>query len=697
MSAYVYDLECFNSLFTATFIPASKTLNDKLVTYEQYDTCVNGVHSEFLISDKIKYIESIGGKIFIVEENNFNLRPLVDFINQPITLYGYNNHDYDDLLLNTILLYYGSDKCSKKNFNTFIKGISNDIIEGKDKGWDINTRLGNIRRFNAKYFTVDLQKLNHINTVSLKFIAVLLKHYRIQDLPYEHTKSNFSSTEISNVIDYNINDVLITKKLLHYGNKELKSRLDANKLYGLYSESYSRSKLATEILAKYYKQISGRALDRNLQTERYTVKFSDIIPFLIVFRTDKFKELFSTIFNTTIRVGSKKRFTLSFIHNDVKYNFATGGIHSEDRPKIITATDEFDIIDADVSSYYPTIIINNGLSPEHIPKKYFVPTVKLIRDERLDSKHKAKDRTLDEATRTDLSSKADILKIVVNIIFGKLGDEYSPFYDMKIMYAVTITGQLSLMMLVEELTENGFQVISANTDGILSKVPKDKAELYYSICNKWSEYLDYELEFVKYKKYIGRDVNNYIAIKEDDSVKEKGIFTKDKTKLHDYLKKGYNMPIISIALYEYFVNNKPIIDTIKNHKDIHDFFIAQKIGRGYSPKEINLINFGEDEVLINEYELQHTIRFYASKSGSVLIKSKSLGDNKERSSSLLKKQYVTIMNDLILYDDFKDYNINYLFYIKQTQDIIDDIHNLITKKLKNSNKKQNARSGTLFD
>lgn len=62
-------------------------------------------------------------------------------------------------------------------------------------------------------------------------------------------------------------------------------------------------------------------------------------------------------------------------------------------------------------------------------------------------------------------------KIVLNGTFGKLGSKYSFLYSPNLMIQVTITGQLALLMLIEALEAAGISVVSANTDGIVSRCP----------------------------------------------------------------------------------------------------------------------------------------------------------------------------------------------------------------------------------
>lgn len=673
MDSYVYDIECFESLFTATFISADKKYEDILLQYELADITKD-------VERKKYYLSLVPHHIFIItHEDNSQLPALARFINNKnLLLYGYNNLQYDDILLKAILLYGGSSKL--KDTTVALREISDNIINNQSVSiyYITDPTLKTLAEYKQPFASIDLKSLNYLNNVSLKFVAILLKHYRIQDLPYhnlyisEYRKTPTKYNEL--IIDYNINDVLITKKLLHFSKQELRIRIVADKKYGVNSTSASRSTLANLLLQKYYAKVTGRKPNTKIQTIRNRIKFNEIIQPIISFKTDEFNDFLNTLKNINFKVGVDK-FTYSILSNGVKYNLGIGGLHSQDRGINIVSTEDYDLIDVDVNSYYPSTILNYKIHPEHIPDYIFLPIINNILVDRLDAKSLAKDKS--NPNHIEIAATADVLKIVVNIIYGMLGDVFRWLLDHKAMYAVTLNCQLGLLMLIEDLTLNDFQVISANTDGVVSIVPHYRYDLYIDICSKWSTKLNYGVEYTKYSKYYATNVNNYIAIKTNGEVKVKGDFTKDKSKLHDYLLKGYDKPIIAIAIYEYIVNNKPIEETIRNHKDIHDFLMAQKVGGDFKPYKKYIV----DNELIYE-PLQKTIRYYVSNKGVSIVKKK---ENKE--ISLLTKHRLTVFNDFEIKDD---YDINYNYYISEAYKLIYGINNLIHNK----NRKQN---GTLFD
>lgn len=252
---------------------------------------------------------------------------------------------------------------------------------------------------------------------------------------------------------------------------------------------------------------------------------------------------------------------------------------------------------------------------------------------------------------------ADTLKITVNSIFGLLNFQNYWLYDPKAALSVTINGQMFLLMLIEKLELGGFEVISANTDGVTAIVPKNKMDDYKKICEEWERYCGFNLSFTKYIKYIRRDVNNYIAQSEYD-VKQKGCFL-DKQKLD----KGYNTVIIPRAINNYFLKGIPVEETISTGTDIFDYCLSEKTGSQFTME----YHYLDEDVKVIE-KLQKTNRFFISKKGGTLMKHKA--DDSYHNAAL--GWIVTILNDY-KEDKLSEYlsNIDHKYYISEAKKIIE--------------------------
>ncbi len=183
------------------------------------------------------------------------------------------------------------------------------------------------------------------------------------------------------------------------------------------------------------------------------------------------------------------------------------------------------LLDWDVGSQYPSIIMKLGIYPQAVGPE-FLTVYGGIRIERL------------EAKRAGRKDEAEGLKVGLNGPYGKLGSVYSILFAPALMIATTLTGQLTLLMLIERAEREGISVISANTDGVVFKCPrhlfngwvqkdgKDTDRPAPSVVSEiiewWEKQTSFVLEGAEYKAIYNANVNRYFAIKANGKAKRKG-------------------------------------------------------------------------------------------------------------------------------------------------------------------------------
>lgn len=607
---YIYDLEVYPNFFSACFV--SKDNDDPIY--------------------------------FRITPKRNDLKALIDFMNQGVILVGFNNHHYDDPLLESIVR-------SKISNNDLIFDVSQSIITGNKKA-------------NLSKGTIDLMKLWHLDRfgVSLKHCGVVLQWKKIQDLPY-HFSQALTEEQMDEVLEYNLNDVLITKELFKKSHEKLNLRKNLQSVFninGLWS--LSDSAIADRLMTKFYADYSGLEIEqfRYSFTEHKTIRLSECIP-NIDFKLDCLKQLYQDISNQEVDVSDGKKPELNFYVDidGLRHSIALGGLHSENKPEIIIPKSDETIIDADAASYYPRNMINHKFCPRHLDEDIFIRILSNVTEERI------------QAKKTN-PPKAEGLKITINSVFGKSGSEFGFLRDKKVMYKTTLHGQLYLLKLIESLHFEGIRCIYSNTDGITCLMTKDKVDTYYKVCKDWEEAFDHTLEFVEYEKMILEHVNSYLIVyKNDDkfAYKQKSTFS-EKLEFH----KGYFAPVITKALNAYYINDTPIIDFLKDHKNIMDFCISQRIGGQFSA-EYHWLDPEKAEHHIDK--LQKTNRYFISKNGGHLYKAKPIinktsGKEAIQRINLVKGYKVTLFND---YFDATDYQIDYSFYEFEAYKIIYKLEN----------------------
>ena len=167
-------------------------------------------------------------------------------------------------------------------------------------------------------------------------------------------------------------------------------------------------------------------------------------------------------------------------------------------------------------------------------------------------------------------------KIMINGTFGKTGSPYSVLFAPTMLIQTTVTGQLSLLMLIEWHELYGIPVISANTDGIVIDCPRDKLQVSEYLIAEWQRRTGLEMETDDYVALYARDVNNYFAIKTPDDVKRKGEYA--KAGLAE--KKNPDVEICADAVAEFLAKGVPVEYTIAACRDIRKFVTIQKVNGG---------------------------------------------------------------------------------------------------------------------
>lgn len=704
----IYDIEIYPNLFMITFINAD---TNEAVTDAFEKAAIRGDKE---LMEKLKV--AMKWTCFIVApEYRNDLTLLLTFMKRHKLLIGYNSSNYDNIIMDFIMMHgvkYNNRylKNSKgEDFNKALYNLSQSCIS-YGRGYDRIFREDYGMKFYKRlYDTIDIQKVLYLDKryVSLKQVGIMLKWYLVQDLPYPYweTLNLQDKTVVQNLIDYNLNDCLITKKVFDTNRDEVQLRKNIGDLYHINVMNESRSGTANRYFVAKYSERTGieKSALLKLRTYRRSIKLKNLISDKVHFESTYLNDLLFKLNHKVINVGStlkEDKLEIDVKFNNKLFQFRSGGLHTKDIPGIyISDSNGYLYIDADVTSFYPRIILNEEVCPEHLDKEAFLDIVNDIVVQRVDAKELTKkikkaltsgrEFTEDELALLELhleraTTKNEALKIVINAIYGKLGDEFSPLYDLVAMYQTTINGQLFLLMLIELLAKEGFQNISTNTDGVITKVHYTQLEKFYDTCKKWEELTHFNLEYTTYEKYICYAVNDYIAIKEgfksstDDKktriknyVKKKGLFL---TTLE--LDKGYFCPVVAKVLEDYYCFEDKIEDSLYNNNDIYDFCISKKSNDDFQP----VFEFVDKETKEITYELlQKNNRFYISgiSTGGLVKKYKNPKPNRKgvivKQISVVAKQNIKIFNKYYPQEKFEDYNVNYHFYYDEVMKIVSPI------------------------
>ena len=710
------DIEIFQNLFSATFVD----LQDYLKTFKD---CGEKALTECLTVAEIESrLDKVKSDIFYISDtDDSQLLSLVEYINSkeahfendvPVRydVFGYNNQSYDDMLFKAFMMYFNRFD-NTKQLIAKLKEVSDKIIslqDDKDAFWK-DRELDLIRKYPLPWATVDLFKVYALNSAgvnvdkdtgerkkfgkSLKQVSINLKWHNLLDfkLPpiddeegdvyrkkdaYRGMTNEQLNHLITNDFDryilpkyvepmlhYNKNDVYLVCEIARQKPDEIKLRYSLGAAYNINFLCSARSNIADKLITKFYAKETGlhESAFKNLRTNRTALAFKRIIFPHIHFKTTQLQNILEDMKKIVIYHTNKDAFCKEFEFYGTTYTLATGGLHSKDRPAVLKSTDKYVYTHRDVGSFYPSTMIAYNIAPKHLNQKIFIKLLRNWRDTRIKCKH-----TDDEVARIvpGVHNKlaAEALKIVINAIYGKLGSDTYYLYDRLAQMQVTINGQLMALMLVEELELNGIHCVSANTDGIIVKCPRDKIELCNTIERNWCETNKLTIDSEYYDLFVTRDINNYVDRQEDGKLEYKGALD-PKQYLKD-LKKGYDMPVVAKAACDYFLNGTPVMETLRNHKDILDFCKTQNVG-----KQFEVVYQKVENGKVIDIHSQRHVRFYVSTKGVVIMK-ENVHDGKR--SVLASGKPVIILNKL----DDKDIslrNIDYKYYYEEAYKIINPI------------------------
>lgn len=499
----------------------------------------------------------------------------------------------------------------------------------------------------AKFKCKRLGKLNQIDLIDLtalspglKVCAGRLHARRMQDLPFVPGKY-LSDNHIAIVFMYCFNDLDNTELLYQSLLPQIAVRQDTGKLYDLDLRSHSDPQMAEAIISTELKRITGQKYFRpTALLEGTSYRFQ--IPHFIQFQTPMLNAVLDKVRNAVFHVSPDEgniimppelaEHTVDIANGS--YQMGIGGLHSTEKRMCQSADENYFIADTDVTSYYPRLIINAGITPTNLGKD-FLTVYSGIVDQRVSAK-KAGNNVV-----------AECLKIVVNGSFGKLGSKYSIMYAPNLMIQVTITGQLSLLMLVEAFELAGIEVLSANTDGIVVKCLRSMEGHFNAIVKAWEKHTGFDTEEMRYKGVYSRDVNNYFAVYEKPQKKKlfklKGVYSETNPK-----KNAVNEICIDAAT-AFIATGASIVTTIKSCTKLQKFTTMRRVKGGGV----------KDGVYLGKI-----IRWYYSTEAQGEIVSAASGNKVARTDNA--KPCMDLPNILPL-------DIDYDWYIAETYKILEEI------------------------
>lgn len=642
---YVYDIEVFQNIFHCS---VKNTETNDIYKFEISER-------KNQLRELVKFFKQVDKYITWGDYYTTNIN-----IPTNIIFCGYNNLHYDNPIINYIIEY--EDKLMQYNIPTICSSIFN-LSKTITASSEDNIDAWKHWKYQIWFDTFDILTMLYSNKlrVGLKEIQVTMQYPNVQEFVCDWTKP-LPLEDFDSMIDYNINDIESTSELLNRCKKDVDLRIAIEDEYGVRVLSKDGVNIGMKILTQKYLEKTGLTWwdIKDLRSPMSVIPLKDVILPFIKYDSPILQRVLDDMKNQIVSPG-RKGYENKFVFNNLRYSVGLGGIHSVNSPEIIIPRDDEMLIDIDVASLYPSMLIEYEFYPKHLGKE-FLEVYKQIKDERIEAKHNG-DKV-----------KNETLKLALNGLSGNLQNEHNFCYSPFAVMQIRINGQLLLLMLAEKLTQIGCRIVQANTDGLFVLLKKDIYSKVNSICREWEQLTKLTLEEDRFKAMYQYAINDYFAITEDNKVKEKGMFITAVK-----LGKGLTPKIIPKAIISFFKDGISVEDTIKNCTDIRDFLMSEKTGKQWHVEYMN-------------EEQQRTNRFYASTNGGYLWKWKDtghkegeiitytepyVGEHKYKASArqyqnMLTASGVTLLNK---FDDkpIEERKINYRYYIMEAYKIIRDL------------------------
>lgn len=480
-----------------------------------------------------------GQRVIIHNDND----AFASLVNEQNIFIGFNSKHYDRFIAEGVCAGFTPEK---------IKKINDWIIVDKNQGWDCPLLKGNYFRMNNIDVMDDMQKGQSLKSI---------EGHLFMDIQETEVDFNLdrplTAEELTREIGYCCHDVDATEKIFELRKPYYKSKLrlasmahaDPIKYLGMTNAKITADMLHAKATPhdderkyKYRENLQKQYIPQNVFdyfNRMYDPKLSDDE----VFRGDK----------------------LTFDIDDCVVVMGMGGIHGAIPHFEWKKVGNRIILNYDVGSYYPHLMTICGYTSRNIPN----PEIFI---EILDTRMKYK------AAGDKANSNA--LKLVVNTKYGAMLNPYNDLYDPLMARSVCISGQLYLLEMAEHLKHDipDLKIVQLNTDGIMIECNRDDYGAVQDIVNEWQKRTGFELEEDRIKYIVQKDVNNYIEIQDDGSVKYKGGYLVRGVAKAGAFKVNNNANIVAKAIIDYYTKGIPVEETINNCNDIKQFQLITKVG-----------------------------------------------------------------------------------------------------------------------
>lgn len=545
---------------------------------------------------------------------------------------GFNNLNYDYVLLHNLVHAVREGRlrgASGLQVAQFVYNLSQQIIEERDgertRIWERDHLIPQL----------DLMKVHHLDNkaraTGLKALQFFMRSPSIEETPIPFG-TWLTPAQMDEVLRYCVHDVGETERLLQRSRDQVEFREQLDREQGGRGRSWMNLS-DTSIGKRYFRERLEEANPgcTRRSTPRGLIRFVDCIFPWIQFRFDPFRRELAKMREFSVDGARiKDSYKSTVLHaggglpeaKPFRFDVGVGGMHGSLKRRRFDADQEHEILDIDVTSFYPRLPVLYRFYPLHLGEVFC---------DIYDGLFQQRDTTQKG------TSVNRMLKFALNGVFGDSNNEFGPFFDPVYTLTTTLNGQLLQLMLAESLMEvPGLELIQINTDGLTVRFPRNQNERVAEVIAWWCAGTGLRLEFASYQTMVVRDVNNYIAVADGGKkTKRKGAYEYELELWQDP-----SALAIPKAVEAALIHGEDPAEFLRRRliEDPWDFMIRAKVPKTQKGEATR--------VLWGDQETQHVCRYYVSTGGRELVKDfppLKLGGPRRR-LSLQKGQTVQLAN-----------------------------------------------------
>lgn len=292
------------------------------------------------------------------------------------TLVGFNSRNYDIPVLALAVAGKSTEEIKYASDQIIQHGVwASEVLEShglEPPEWD----------------SVDLIEVAPLSA-SLKIYGGRMHCLKLQDLPIDpHSEITAETAKL--LVKYCENDLDLTIMLLKELEGQIKLREQLSTEYSIDLRSKSDAQIAEAVICAEVAKIIGF---RPKRPEGLKKKVKYDVPDNISFETPRLCMLLDEIRNTEFRLNDNGSVLMpdcldtAIRIGNGSYRLGIGGLHSSEKSCFHIADSENLLVDIDVNSYYPSIILNQHLYPMHMGPAFLIIYRKIV-EERLCAKGK---------------------------------------------------------------------------------------------------------------------------------------------------------------------------------------------------------------------------------------------------------------------------------------------------------------------